>query len=471
MREHPLHFRALTTLGFLGFLVAVAAAGCGGGGSTVASIPSGATAAPGSSCAPTTGGVAYLSDGGAGTAGLTLVPFESTAGALATTCATRHLTASASLSDFAVSAAGDALALQTSGSTVSVVGIGGLSNGSSPYLTGFSQDLSHAFGGSHPPTSVALHPLGTFGFAVGYDTTSTAGFLGINNILNQAPTPAPSPTATPTARPGATPTAVVTPIPNASAVPYTSIGASTPGTSTALAVTPSSPIGRTTVALAPDGSTILVRGYDLIAFEVQATTAGFFFSYPQAGTTSPITMLGAGENPALGYPSGIGAGALGHGLVAFYPQATSQALIGGTTTNPGTITLVTGLPVSITSAASLTMPATVTSVAVSANDTYGVVGTQSGLYVVRLVGTLSQVTPTASARPTYTKASGGTATLTNVISVGFSPDAKYVVALADDGGGTASLLVFPIDGNGNLSAPVTVGPSFPTPHGDYLIVR
>jgi hypothetical protein len=504
--------RGMTAIGVFGFVFAMIAAGCSGGGSSNSSsstAPSFNATPSTAACASGTGGVAYIPDGGANPHGITIQPFEDTTGAFDRYCTSRFLASSSAIMDLSISAYGDALAV--AGNTL--VGLAGFTTGGSPYFTSYTQTTANSVVANF--SSAVLLPGGTFGVAVDNEQPGpgpTAGVIGANNIFGTQPTPYPTavPTSTASAAPNATATAYDPAVVNPAQLPYINIGlspsASPQPTSTPLADPAGSVYGRATIAVGPDGQTLLARGdKDIIALQVTPTTAGYFFTYPAVGAiSSPIinstSGVSYGLNTGLGYPTTIptnGAG-FGRGLVAFSPATATRALIGGLTAgSPTTITLLNDVPVNVVGASNAVsfisgttgITANLTSLAINLNGDVAAVGTANGLYIFNGI-TNNKLTPvpqtTASpAFNSYTVAGSTPAalrTIANVVSVAFSVDGRYLLVLADNGDGTGSLLSYAISSTGVLSAPepqastlpITLGTKIPLPASapnDTMVVR
>lgn len=459
--------RALSAAGLFSFGTAVVIAGCGGtSSSTPAAVITPGAPLQGVACAAVTSGVAYVPDGaaplnsGGGQSGhLSIIPFETTGGAFIGRCAQTSLTLPVSINALAISSsssAGIAVALQSDNR---YIGIDQILSGGAPNTFQNPQAFPSPLGSPFVADSLVVVPNGTTGLVLG---TTYPGFVGINNFFGAAPTPLPTPTGSPSAAPtptmpasfgGTTPTPTVTqtPVPFAGQIPYAGVGSNTN------ADTGLNPVSgyRYSIALAPNGTTILTRGSDLATFSLDATLSGYFVTFP-ADTANPITTPPPnGINTQLGFPGGAPpAGNAAKGLIAFYPGDSSQALIGQT----GSVlaaTRVSGLPNGITSGAVYTLPAAagqINSLAVAPNDGYAIFGTNAGIYVANLSG---------SSTPAL--ASNAAKGLIN--SVGVSPDGNFVVAQSGK-----SLTVYPFS-NGTIG--VAAG-SFSLPAtttGDYLLVR
>jgi hypothetical protein len=213
--------------------------------------------------------------------------------------------------------------------------------------------------------------------------------------------------------------------------------------------------------LSVDGHSLLLRGGDLVSYAVTGAPQGYSISYNAAsntlGTRGPIT---------------------GRGAMAFSPVDSTRAVA---VQGPGAsdVNLITGLPGAITlsSHTTLTPAATALSVALTPAGNFAVVGTDVGVFVVGGVATsaLAQVNPAGGAfSPSYTDSFGATRKLANATSIGVSGDGKFVAALVAETSGTAlraSLVVLPLDVNGNLANPAVVVNNVPPPAGDNLVVR
>ncbi|GAC1308224.1 MAG: hypothetical protein NVS2B3_06250 [Vulcanimicrobiaceae bacterium] len=237
------------------------------------------------------------------------------------------------------------------------------------------------------------------------------------------------------------------------------------GTAYSLKTIPANP--RSIVRVGSDTNQIvaLARGpQDLVSFAVTIVGSGYQFDAKAV-------------DPTLGSATAL----RGSGALAFDPQDSGRALVGGTTSAGGSVlTLVTGLPNAIVRAATLAMPATIRSIATTGNGTFGIVGTDAGIVVVKGVdsGTLSIVPPfaptaaTAGASvPLYRTCAGATAPLSQIYSVALSGDQRYLVALGTTPGLTcpsgyvASIVAVPFNvatGGTPTPAPSAL-PSPPSP--------
>ncbi len=211
----------------------------------------------------------------------------------------------------------------------------------------------------------------------------------------------------------------------------------------------------------------LARGpQDLLVFNVTSVGSGYQFD-----ATADDTTLGSATTLR------------GNGAIAFDPIDATRALVGGASNGASTqLTLVTGMPASLTHASTLALPGNIRSIAITSNGAFGVVGTDVGIVVVKGVdtGTLSLVAPfaanaaaTSASAPTYTTCNGTTATLTNVASVGLaSPNSQYLVALGTSPGVTctsgynASIVAVPFNattGSTPSPSPTTAASASPVP--------
>jgi hypothetical protein len=211
-------------------------------------------------------------------------------------------------------------------------------------------------------------------------------------------------------------------------------------------------------------SNVLVRGTtDLIAIGVTGAANGYQFNI-------------ASEDPNLGSNVPL----RGFGRMAINPSTSARALVGGTTSGASsTLTLVTGLPTTITEQYHLTLPGAINSIAFAPSyGTYAVIGTTAGIVVVGGTNSSNLVTLTpfgpgiTAYRPTFTNCNGARSTMTDILSVGFSIDLKYLVALGvGDGvscpsGRNATLIAVPFQAaSGSTPAPSSLATPTPAPSG------
>jgi hypothetical protein len=211
-------------------------------------------------------------------------------------------------------------------------------------------------------------------------------------------------------------------------------------------------------------SSILLRGRtDLLSIAVTTTASGYQFNI-------------AAEDPDLGSNVLL----RGPGAMAFSTVSSTRALVGGTTSGASNkLTLITGLPNAVTETSSVILPGTINSIAYTPSyGTYAVVGTSAGIVVVSGTNStaLSVLTPfgpgVTAYRPTFTNCNGARSTMTNVLSVGFSIDLQYLVALGvGDGvscasGHNATLVAIPFQAAaGATPAPSTLPTPTPAPSG------
>ena len=211
-------------------------------------------------------------------------------------------------------------------------------------------------------------------------------------------------------------------------------------------------------------SDVLVRGTtDLVSIGVKGNSTGYQFN-----VESEDTKLGT--NVPL----------RGVGRMAFSTISATRALVGGTSGGTANrLTLVTGLPAAVTETSSITLPGTINSIAFAPQfGTFAAVGTSAGIVIVSGVNTstLGIASPFGSTvqayAPTFTNCNGTTSTLTNIASVGFSADLKYLVALGTasgvscTSGNNASIVAIPFDGEtGATPAPSSIATPTPAPSG------
>jgi len=202
-----------------------------------------------------------------------------------------------------------------------------------------------------------------------------------------------------------------------SAVPFS-------GANYTLKTIPSNPRSIVRIGTDPNQVVALARGpQDLLSFAVTLVGSGYQFDAKAIDAT-------LGSNVTL----------RGSGAIAFDPQDAGRALVGGSTAagSGSTLTLVTGLPNTIVKSSTLALPGNIRSIAATNNGTYGVVGTDAGIVVVKGLdtGTLSIVAPFAPAAgianasaPAYRTCTGATAALSSIYSVAISGDQRFLVAL------------------------------------------
>jgi hypothetical protein len=257
----------------------------------------------------------------------------------------------------------------------------------------------------------------------------------------------------------------------------------------------SSTLPHANIRISYDGTAALVRGPgDLVAYQITITGSGNY----AFGQTVDDTTLGT-----------FGVTLRGNGDMAFDPADSTRAVVAGTTGSAGYLTLVTGLPTAITKA-QIALPAgsgTPHSVIVSPNGEYAIVGTDTGLVVAQgvngssltFVASFAPGAPSIAdvSSPTFVGCDGNTHYLTNVASVGYSIDARYLIALGQGAGvscpsgANASLLALPFnETTGSTPSPIpTAAPAagvtpspnptlftqndiYPPPaNGDFLFVH
>jgi hypothetical protein len=320
----------------------------------------------------------------------------------------------------------------------------------------------------------------------------------------QPPTPTPNASSSATANPNTTPQPVIADITSVSTVNGGEQGvallvgpAATPGAIVAVSSLENAPpqygasvlyseptyalpsptpfprsIIRVASATTSSGTVALVRGQnDLLSFAVTSSGVGYQFNLEAQDTN-------LGTNIPM----------RGNGNIAFDPVDGSKALIAGTTAGgQGVVTLVDGLPKTITEVSNITLPTAIHSIVISGSGLYAVVGTDAGIIILTSInGTdLTVVTPfdpspllptMANAIP-YTNCNGTKSLMTKIYSVGFSPNVEpgtttvpYLVALGTasgvscPSGRNASLVALPYDTtNGETPAPTATPTVSPTP--------
>jgi hypothetical protein len=222
----------------------------------------------------------------------------------------------------------------------------------------------------------------------------------------------------------------------------------------------------TTIRAITDTSSVtnvLVRGTnDLVAIGVTTSSVGYQFNI-------------ASEDRNLGAAVTL----RGNGATAFDPEDASRALVGGTSSGAAQqLTLVTGMPTAITESSTLQLPGAINSISYSPVGTYAAVGTTAGIVIVSGASgnSLTLITPfgpgIAAYTPTFTNCNGTTSTLTNVQSVAFSADEKYLVAVGTAAGVScasgynATLVAVPfLAGTGATPSPTSLATPTPAPSG------
>jgi hypothetical protein len=242
--------------------------------------------------------------------------------------------------------------------------------------------------------------------------------------------------------------------------------------------TPPPPAGpRDNIVLPIDNLEALVRGpSDLIAFTITASATGY-------------TMNATSHDETLGTD---GVGLRGQGAMAIDPSSDQFALVAQTTTNPNVVTLLSGLPATITKAATVAVTAP-RSVAWEQGGTYAVVGADGGYYILTLNTGASPPTLTASAPmtpPPFTGCDGMPHKLTSVTSVGFYSSILVLYGPTDatcpsGANGAVEAFQFPVPGATATPTPApsttplpslfvqnnVVAPSASQAYPDYMIVR
>jgi hypothetical protein len=203
--------------------------------------------------------------------------------------------------------------------------------------------------------------------------------------------------------------------------------------------TPDPGAGNRPIVAIGGSSEALARGpADLLSYQIAIVPTGYQFSLKAIDTT-----LGYGAHNLRG-----------SGMIAINPQDSTRALIAGAP-GPNDVTLVTGLPGAITKASTLTLPSRPHSVAITAGGVIAVVGADNGFYAITGAnGSTITLVPAFAPNPADASANaptfaGCTATLrmTNVSSVGFSSDQRYLVLV-----GTPPAQVCPGGNNSSLVA-------------------
>jgi hypothetical protein len=240
---------------------------------------------------------------------------------------------------------------------------------------------------------------------------------------------------------------------------------------------------RPIVAVAPTPGSALARGpSDLLVFSVTIVSTGYQFQLMNFDKT-----MGYGAHNLRGA-----------GNVAISADG-SHALIAGAP-GPNDVTLINNLPNSINKASTITLASRPHSVSISGGGLIAAVGADNGVYIITGVSTtaislVAAFAPnpfdTTASAPTFTGCDGHVYRMTNVSSVGFSADERYLVLIGSPptqvcaSGYNSSLVAVPIDTTSGLqptpapSPSPTAGPTQFTANGivtrptdtDYVIVR
>lgn len=427
-------------------------------------MPSGSTAAPSSTPTPSTIGVAYLPDGGngGGFRGIQFVHFEDTSSnllpspAFAATPPAVSFAAPVGPLAFAVDGSVAVAALNDGTAFNEIQGMFGVTTANLvpaglPYLTSLPPSPTAAPSVTPPataaPTSTpqadavvadvrSVSVFGTSTAAVALLQGNPAGLLGVSS-LTQIPPLFSGFYAFNSAGGLATPA---------------------PGTHQFIASAAVGAGGTDSVGNAIQGNA-LVRGTDLLSLQITVVGGGYGFRI-------------MAENPNLGN-NPAAANQRGRGAMAFSPTDPSRALVAQA---PGTndVTLVTGLPAALTATYTLTLPSRPHSVAIASGGQMAVVGADNGYYVIGGVNTnvLTLLVPTSPGiygtgtassanQPSYVGADGVTHNLTNITSVAFSADGKYLAVLGSltansaGGGANATLVALPFNQSAGASATPT----------------
>jgi len=437
----PLTLPRLRILGVGVALVALALGACTHSGGTTPSVNATATPTPNPSttpvgCSAVNFGVAYIPDGGSGTfRGVQAVHFEDT---------TTNLCGTSQIVNIPFVGAVGALSFASDGST----GLAAVStNGGTTYTT--IQDI--------------------FGI-------NTSALIPVGSTYNVTVAPTPAPSTTPTA----SGSVVLSDVSSVSILGTSTVSVGMVGgigtgvlalTSLANAPpafggfvpyqggTPDPGAGNRPIVSVGGTSEALVRGpSDVLSYQIDIVATGYQFTLKASDTT-----LGYGAHNLRG-----------SGMIAYDPADITRAVIAG---SPGAndVTLISGLPAAIARVTSITLPSRPHSVAIAAGGLVAVVGADNGFYVLSGVdgGTLTLVTPFAANpsdslanAPTFVGCTGATLRLTNVTSVGFSSDQRYLVTIGTSpsqacaSGNNSTLMAFQF--NTATGVPPTPSPS-PTP--------
>ncbi len=335
----------------------------------------------------------------------------------------------------------------------------------------FSSDRSDAI-------AVLRNPSGSYTLAQDIFGAAAGSIVPVGNVYDlSAPPPTPAPAASSSGSPNPAPTPADVPL-LADAQSIAIIGASSAGvaltTGLAAAGSRNAIVALTSLINAPPqyGSAVPFSGSSftlktippnprsIVRIGIDAAQIVALVRGPQDLLSFAVTVVGSGyqfDAKAVDATLGSNVTLRGGGAIAFDPQNSGRALVGGTTAGGGsTLTLVTGLPNAIVKAATLGLSGTIRSIAITSNGSFGIVGTDGGIIVVKGVdtGTLSLVAPFApvagssnASAPIYTTCTGAVAALSSIYSVAVSQDQHFLVAL-----GTAPGVACPSGYNASIVA-------------------
>ncbi len=221
---------------------------------------------------------------------------------------------------------------------------------------------------------------------------------------------------------------------------------------------------RTNIVVAPNGTYALVRGpIDMLVLSIIDIPTGFELQVLQYSSS-----LGYGSGPTL----------RGDGAMAISAEDPGRALIGQT---PGVngLTVITGLPKTIVTTDSITLPSRPHSIAISPGGAFAAVGADAGFYIIGGVGSgaLTIQPPFAPSStsgnansPPYVACDGTTRHLQNVTSVAFDSTAKFLIlfgtspGLSCPMGYNSTVMVLPFNqSTGSTPSPAPVTSPGPTP--------
>jgi hypothetical protein len=205
------------------------------------------------------------------------------------------------------------------------------------------------------------------------------------------------------------------------------------------------PGNRPIVTLGPNGTDAIVRGpNDALAYSISIVATGYQFTISSIDVT-----IGYGGSTNL----------RGVGGILFDPADTGKALV---IQAPGAngVTLLSGLPGVFNHLANLTLASRPHSLAIATGGVVAVIGADNGFYIVKGLdqGTLTLVTPFAPVvgdafanAVSFVGCDGATYKMTNISSVGFSLDQKYLIVVGTPptqhctSGNNSSLIAVPFN--------------------------
>jgi hypothetical protein len=243
--------------------------------------------------------------------------------------------------------------------------------------------------------------------------------------------------------------------------------------------TPPPPAGpRDNLVITPDSLEALVRGpSDLIAFSITPSATGY-------------TLDATAHDETLGT---AGVGLRGHGAMAVDPASDQFALVAQTTASTNVLTLLSGLPTTLTKAVTVPLPNVPRSVAWEQSGTYAAVGVDGGYYLLTINTGSNPPTvssPVLATPPPFAGCDGMPHKLTSVTSIGFTGSILVLygptdATCASGSNGAVEAFPFPVPSATPTPTPApsttpqnslfvqnnVVAPSASQAYPDYMVIR